>query len=286
MATIKTTAPAKINLTLHVTGQRDDGYHLLDSLVVFAEVGDVISATRAVDMRLTVTGHFAEGVPIDSSNLVLKAAEALRRERGVTMGAHLHLEKNLPHAAGIGGGSSDAAATLKLLAELWDVEPLAHDDPAVLALGADVPVCLRAPTPCRMAGIGEELSDFTALPRAALVLVNPNVEVPTPEAFRGLTQKSNPPMGELPVGVTLNGFTDWLHEQRNDLHKPAATFAPEIEKALTMMRQQRAVLWAGMSGSGATCVAVVKDMGAARQVARMIQIREQSWWVVPTPLLS
>ena len=93
-------------------------------------------------------------------------------------------------------------------------------------------------------------------------------------------------MGELPVGVTLNGFTDWLHEKRNDLHKPAAAVAPEIDKALTMMRQQRAVLWAGMSGSGATCVAVVKDMGAARQVARMIQIREQSWWVVPTPLLS
>ena len=286
MTTIKTTAPAKINLTLHVTGQRTDGYHLLDSLVTFAEVGDVISATRAVDMRLTVSGHFAAGVPTDGSNLILRAAEALRSVRGITMGAHLHLEKNLPHAAGIGGGSSDAAATLKLLAELWDVEPLPHDHDAVVALGADVPVCLRAPTPCRMRGIGDHLTDFTALPRAAMVLVNPGVEVPTPATFNGLKTKRNPSMGDLPTGATLPEFAAWLNEQRNDLHPPAAAIAPEIDEALTLLRNQRGVLWAGMSGSGATCVALVKDMGAARQVARPIQIRKGSWWVVPTPLLS
>lgn len=286
VTTIKTTAPAKINLTLHVTGQRDDGYHELDSLVVFAEVGDNITATRAVDMRLTVSGPFAVGVPTDSSNLMMKAAETLREVRGVKMGAHLHLEKNLPHAAGIGGGSSDAAATLKLLAELWDVEPLAPDHPAVIALGADVPVCARAPQPIRMRGIGDDLHDGPKLPRAAMVLVNPGIEVPTPQAFAGLEQRQNAPMADMPDTYLLPEFLEWLKGQRNDLQAPAEKVAPEITHALKMLNQQLTVQWAGMSGSGATCVALVKDMGVARQVARAIQIREQSWWVVPTPLLS
>ncbi len=286
MTTLKATAPAKINLTLHVTGQREDGYHLLDSLVVFAEVGDMLTATTSCDLKLTVSGHFSDGVPTDGRNLVLRAAEALRYERQVSAGAQLHLEKHLPHAAGIGGGSSDAAATLTMLARLWNVEPLEPDHPAVVALGADVPVCLQAPTPCRMQGIGETLSPFTALPRAAMVLVNPGVEVPTPATFSGLATRNNPPMETLPDGSDLNGFVLWLGKQRNDLYAPAAVIAPEIDHALNMLRLQRSVLWAGMSGSGATCVAIVKDMGAARQVARAVQIREQSWWVVPTPLLS
>lgn len=286
MATIKANAPAKINLTLHVTGQREDGYHLLDSMVTFAEVSDIITATKAIDMRLTVSGPFAMGVPTDHSNLVLRAAEALRIERGVKMGAHLHLEKNLPHAAGIGGGSSDAATTLRVLAQIWDVEPLAPDHPSVVALGADVPVCLRGPAPMRMQGIGEVLSDLPPLPRAAMVLVNPGVEVPTPVAFQGLTRKDNPPMTELPQSLDLAKFIKWLSAQRNDLTPPAVAHAPVIGDALRILRTQRAVLWAGMSGSGATCVALVKDMGAARQVARAVQIREQSWWVVPTPLIN
>lgn len=284
MATIKALAPAKINLTLHVTGQREDGYHLLDSLVVFAQHGDHLTATRAVDMRLHVTGPFSEGVPTDDTNLVLKAAQTLRRVRGVKLGAHLTLEKNLPHAAGIGGGSSDAAATLKLLAKLWDVEPLAPDSPEVVALGADVPVCLRAPEPIRMRGIGELLETVHPLPGAALVLVNPRVEVPTPATFKGLSLKENPALEPVPPRLTLDSFVSWLNRQRNDLQAPAEAIAPEITHALDLLRHQPAVLWAGMSGSGATCVGVVKDMGAARLVARAIQIREQAWWVVPTPL--
>ena len=145
-------APAKINLTLHITGQRPDGYHLLDSLVVFAGLGDQIEATLSRDLTLAVSGPFAAGVPTDGRNLVLKAAEALRSARGVTLGAAIRLTKALPHAAGLGSGSSDAAATLALLAQLWNVAPLADDDPAVLALGADVPVCRHAPAPVRMRG--------------------------------------------------------------------------------------------------------------------------------------
>ncbi|MDP5361980.1 MAG: 4-(cytidine 5'-diphospho)-2-C-methyl-D-erythritol kinase, partial [Paracoccaceae bacterium] len=123
MATIKASAPAKVNLTLHVTGQREDGYHLLDSLVVFAGVADQLAATTAPDLRISVNGPFSPGVPTDQNNLMMRAAEALRQSRGVSKGAWLTLEKHLPHAAGIGSGSSDAAATLALLAELWEVAP-------------------------------------------------------------------------------------------------------------------------------------------------------------------
>ena len=286
MATIKATAYAKINLTLHVTGQRPDGYHLLDSLVVFASLGDRVIATTDPKLQLTVRGPFAQGVPTDGSNLVLKAAEVLRQARGVTIGARITVEKNLPHGAGIGGGSADAAATLNLLAELWGVEPLAADDPRVLALGADVPVCLKAPAPMRMEGIGEVLTPLKRLPNAGLILVNPGIHVPSPQIFRGLENKTNDAMTGGLHAESFEGFTEWLGRQRNDLTAPAAAIAPEINEALTLLRHQTSVKWAGMSGSGSTCVGLVKDMGAARQVARTLQIRKQGWWVVPTPLLS
>ena len=284
---IKGLAPAKINLALHVTGQREDGYHLLDSLVVFTEHGDHLSVQPSSDLTLTVTGLFAEGVPTDERNLVIKAARLLQRIRGVSLGAQITLDKCLPHPAGIGGGSSDAACTLKLLAELWQVEPLAPDHPAIVELGADVPVCMHAPNAVFMRGIGDEISEAPTLPKCAAVLVNPLADVPTPETFKRLAQKTNPPLTELTGGLTLEGFTSWLNEQRNDLYTAAAEIAPAIEEALTLMRRQKQqVLWANMSGSGATCTALCKDMGAARQVARLIQIQHQNWWVVPTPLLS
>lgn len=136
VATIKGTAPAKVNLTLHVTGQREDGYHLLDSLVVFASAADQLGASVAPDLRLQVGGPFATGVPTDESNLVMRAAAALQQARGVRLGAALTLDKHLPHAAGIGSGSSDAAIALTMLADLWNVAPLPPEAPEVLALGA------------------------------------------------------------------------------------------------------------------------------------------------------
>ena len=285
MATIKASAPAKVNLTLHVTGQRDDGYHLLDSLVVFAGVTDQLGATIAPDLRIAVSGPFAMGVPTDHSNLIMRAAAALRTVRGVTKGAALTLEKHLPHAAGIGSGSSDAAATLAMLAELWQVAPLPATAPEVVALGADVPVCIGAPHPVRMSGIGDVLSPVSALPDCALVLVRPPVDVPTGPVFQGLATKDGPPMSELPEGLDYDGFVSWLMTQRNDLQAPAEAIASEITEAIAKLKSLPAVSFAGMSGSGATCFALVKDMATARHVARIVQVAKMDWWVAPAELL-
>lgn len=286
MATIKATAPAKVNLTLHVTGRRDDGYHLLDSLVVFAGVCDQLSATSSPDMRISVSGPFSPGVPNDDSNLMMRAAIALQRVRGVEMGAALTLEKHLPHAAGIGSGSSDAALTLAMLAELWGVAPLPANAPEVVALGADVPVCLQAPAPTRMTGIGETLSDVPRLPDCALVLVRPPVEVPTAAVFQALTSRDGSGMDDLPQGLDYDGFAQWLAAQRNDLQAPAETIAPEITEAIAALRALPVVSFAGMSGSGATCYGLVKDMATARQVARRMQVAHMNWWVAPAAVLQ
>jgi 4-diphosphocytidyl-2-C-methyl-D-erythritol kinase len=279
-------APAKINLTLHVTGLRDDGYHLLDSLVVFADIHDTITVTASPDMRLSVHGPFAEGVPEDGSNLILRAAESLRRIRGVTAGADISLEKQLPHAAGIGSGSSDAAAALAVLAEFWEVAPLPANAPEVALLGSDVPVCVAGPAPLRMAGIGDDLSPVPPLPDCAFVLVNPRATVPTGAVFKGLVQKANPAMDMFGPNLDFDGFVAWLSQQRNDLQTPAEGVAPIIATALKRMRGLPQVAWAGMSGSGATCVALVRNMSDARAAARVIQVAEMGWWVTPSEVLK
>lgn len=279
-------APAKVNLTLHVTGQRDDGYHLLDSLVVFADIGDQISATAAEGLSLTVTGPFAKGVPQDDSNLILRAARLLQQARGVRQGAALRLTKVLPHAAGIGSGSSDAATTLRLLAALWQVPPLAADDPLVLTLGADVPVCLLAPHPARMSGIGGQLTPVPALPPAAMVLVNPRLSVPTAAVFKALASRDNPPMTDMPAKWDFDTFAAWLNRQRNDLQAPAQALGPEVKQALDKLRHLPGVAAAVMSGSGSTCVGLVRDMGAARAAARAMQVAHMGWWVVPAAVLG
>jgi 4-diphosphocytidyl-2-C-methyl-D-erythritol kinase len=279
-------APAKVNLTLHVTGQRADGYHLLDSLVVFAGIGDQISVGPSPDLTLSVSGPFAQGVPVDESNLVLRAARMLQTSRGVTTGAAIRLVKNLPHAAGIGGGSSDAAAILRLLPDLWKVAPLRGVHPGVRALGADVPVCLHAPAPVRMRGVGEDLTSASPLPPCGLVLVNPRVAVPTPAVFKALIRRDNPAMEPMPDAPDLETWLAWLGRQRNDLQPPAEEVAPAVTATLARLRQTQGVLYAIMSGSGATCVGITRDMATARRVARAIQIAEMGWWVVPAPLLG
>lgn len=285
MTTAKASAPAKVNLTLHVLGERSDGYHKLDSLVVFADVADQLSAITAPDLRLTVGGPFSEGVPVDHSNLVLRAADALRIVRNVKVGAHITLEKHLPNQAGIGGGSSDAAAALHMLAELWQVAPLPDNAPEVLALGADVPVCLRAPAPTRMSGIGEVLSPVAKLPPCAMVLVKPPAHVPTAGIFKGLASKTNPAMDHLPENLDFKGFAAWLNRQRNDLLTPAQLTAPDIHAALKRLKAMPAIKAVGMSGSGATCFGLTQNMADARQVARAIQVSEMGWWVAPAMML-
>jgi 4-diphosphocytidyl-2-C-methyl-D-erythritol kinase len=279
-------APAKINLTLHVTGKRADGYHLLDSLVVFAGVYDRITVQPSETLAITVTGPFSDGVPSDGRNLVLQAAALLRSARDVTTGAAITLEKNLPHAAGIGSGSSDAAAALALLAAHWGVAPLPADTPALANMGADIPVCVAGPGALRMQGIGDEVTSIAGVPDCAVVLVNPQVNVPTAAVFQQLAEYQNPGMTALPEASGFAHFVDWLHQQRNDLQDPAMTIAPEISAALDVLRGHSDVVWAGMSGSGATCVGLVRDPQQAQAVADAIMRMHPAWWVTSGVVLT
>lgn len=275
-------APAKVNLTLHVTGRRADGYHLLDSLVVFADIGDTISVEDATETRLTITGPMAGGVPVDGSNLVLRAAGLLRRD--APRPARLRLHKRLPHAAGIGGGSSDAAATLRLLARHWGLDLPSADK--VLALGADVPVCLTAPRPGRLRGIGERIEAVAALPPCAMILANPGAAVPTGAVFNGLVSVNNPPMPDVPAGLDLRALAQWLGHCRNDLQAPAESLAPEISHCLAALRGRREVLHAAMSGSGATCYGLTASLAEAEGAAEALRAARPGWWIVAARVLS
>ena len=272
-------APAKINLTLHVTGQRADGYHLLDSLVVFVDIGDRITARTAPRLSLTVDGPQAAGVPADDRNLVWRAARLLDPDRG----AALTLTKNLPPASGIGGGSSDAAAALRALSRLWDL-PL-PDMSALLALGADLPVCMT-PAPQRLRGTGEVLTPVAGVPPLDILLVNPGVSVATPSVFRALARRAAPPMpDDLPDWSGPEDFCRWLARQRNDLQVPALSLVPEIGTVLSAL-SDTGPLFAGMSGSGATCFALFGP-GTGRAAAAHARITgtRPTWWAAHGTLL-
>lgn len=270
MTTVEVFAPAKINLTLHVTGQRADGYHLLDSYVCFAGIGDRLTVEKADTTSLAVTGPFAKGVPTGPENLVCRAAALL----GVT--ARISLEKNLPAAAGIGGGSADAAATLKALSKLYNI-PLPERQ-NVLTLGADVPVCLMGGQ-VRMRGIGDDLMPINSVRMSwPAVLVNPGVSVSTPEVFRGLATKVNPPMPDEILEDIYNEFPDWLGHQRNDLEAPAIAIAPVIAQVLDALRAEPGCRIARMSGSGATCFAIFDEDEQAAAAVAAIQSAHPDWW--------
>jgi len=266
-------APAKVNLALHVTGQRADGYHLLDSLVAFAEVGDRVTLALwdGLHPELQITGPQAGALPPSDDNLCLRAARAMGG--GVAMTLH----KVLPVASGIGGGSADAAATLTVLARLWGCALPPADE--VLRLGADVPVCLQGRT-ARMRGVGEVIDPLPALPPAWLVLVNPGVAVPTPAVFRGLTQKANAPLpAVLPAFPDVAALAGFLHRTRNDLAPPAEALAPVIATARQALAAQGGCLLARMSGSGATCFGLFATEAAAQAAAAALSRAEPGWWV-------
>ncbi|MAQ84412.1 MAG: 4-(cytidine 5'-diphospho)-2-C-methyl-D-erythritol kinase [Maritimibacter sp.] len=264
-------APAKVNLTLHVTGRRDDGYHLLDSLVVFADVGDLLDTFPSDRPTLRVSGPMAVGVPVDDSNLVLRAAQAM----GIDA-VGFHLEKHLPAAAGIGGGSSDAAAALRLLAETTGA-PLPAD--RGLSLGADVPVCLAA-RPARMSGIGEQVDPLPSLPLFGMVLANPRVSVPTGAVFSALSSRDNAPMpARLPDWADARAFARWLGEQRNDMEGPARGIAPAIGVTLSRLGATDDCLLARMSGSGATCFALYETLTEAQAAADTLTKLHPDWWI-------
>lgn len=246
-------APAKINLTLHVTGQRPDGYHLLDSLVVFADVGDVVTLRRGMGVSLQMSGAFAPALGSGPDNLVLRAAQMMQAEN-----AALSLDKRLPVASGMGGGSSDAAAALHLLAQSSG-HPL-PDTAQAMTLGADVPVCLAAPNPSRMRGLGEHVEPVANVPPLWLLLVNPGAALATPDVFKALTSKTNSAMpAQLPKWHDAADFCAWLATQRNDLEVPAQHLAPAISRSLVDLAAQSGCQLARMTGSGATCFGVFAD---------------------------
>jgi 4-diphosphocytidyl-2-C-methyl-D-erythritol kinase len=271
-------APAKVNLALHVTGRRPDGYHLLDSLVVFPAIGDLLEAEPSAGLSLTLDGPFARDLGAGPDNLVLRAAQLIRPPG---QGAAIRLVKSLPVASGIGGGSSDAAAALRLLARLWNV-PLPPAE-RLAALGADVPVCLRT-TPQRLQGIGERLTPVD-LPPFWIVLANPGFPLSTPAVFSGLTRRYNTPLPDLPARfASPEALFAWLGRSRNDLEAPAIALQPVIARVLDALAAQTGCRLARMSGSGATCFGLFDGELAALAAADTLRRAQPGWWIAAGPV--
>lgn len=276
-------APAKINLALHVTGRRADGYHLLESLVVFTRFGDRVEIEPADADRFSVSGRYATSVPIDDSNLVVKAREALRRQAGQqsTPPVAIRLEKNLPVASGVGGGSSDAAAVLQGLVRTWGLDIGEAELSRIgLTLGADVPMCLAA-KPLVARGVGDELSLVPDFPALALVLVNPGVAVSTPDVFNALEKRENDGLPPLPRAFDFHSVRNWLEITRNDLEPAAQAIQPPIGRALSLLNRAGSG-FSRMSGSGATCFGLFETGNVAKRAAAEIRSREPEWFVAAT----
>jgi 4-diphosphocytidyl-2-C-methyl-D-erythritol kinase len=281
-------APAKVNLTLHVLGRRADGYHEIDSLVAFADIGDLLTLRPGERLALAVSGPTGAAAGTSGDNLVLKAARALaERIEGLRLGQFL-LDKQLPVAAGLGGGSSDAAAALRLLAQANGLSLRdARLHAAAAATGADVPVCLD-PKARLMRGIGEILSDPLQLPAIAAVLVNPGVAVPTKDVFAALAAPmlAGPPEPDefIAIDADAASLVPMLAGRRNDLQIPAIRIQPVIADVLRALERSAHCLLARMSGSGATCFGLFGSSGTAEEAARKLLAAHPSWWVHATTL--
>lgn len=282
-------APAKVNLALHVTRRREDGYHDLESLVVFADLADELSGEPATTDTLTIGGPFAKGLGTGEGNLVSRAVAAFRARwpDAVETGLSLHLTKNLPVAAGIGGGSADAAAALRLMSSLSN-RPIAVSELADMAarLGADVPACLvSAPLVAR--GVGEVLSPLPQFPACHIVLVNPMIPLATADVFRRLRAHDNYPLPELPSPLTRPAQLGiWLAETRNDLQPPAIKLVPEIGHIIEQLAATQGCILARMSGSGATVFGLFGSSGQAHQAAQVLRSSHPDHWVAAAPLLG
>jgi len=261
------TAYAKLNLALHVRGKRDDGYHEIETIFAFCEDGDQLSGEAADDLTLEVSGPFANDTPADDANLVIEAARVVRLATGVSAGARLHLVKNLPIASGVGGGSADAAAVLRLLTRLWDIQGSDAADVAPL-LGADVPASLRSQT-CRGEGAGDRIESIgLSLTGTPVLLVNPRIPLSTGTVF------------ERWDGVDRGPLDDW-RDGRNDLEAPAIALVPQIADMLTWLRAQPGTDFVRMSGSGATCFALFADGASRDRAASQVP---KPWWHLATRL--
>jgi 4-diphosphocytidyl-2-C-methyl-D-erythritol kinase len=276
---VKIFAPAKINLFLHVGERRSDGYHELESLVVFADVGDELLIEPAKSFSLALDGPFGGKLANEQDNLIAKAARALGAKAGRSPDVRITLTKNLPVASGIGGGSADAAATLRGLVQFWDIK-MPQPELHVIAetLGSDVPACLLSET-LWMTGRGEGIEPVPGLPPAPLVLVNPGVAVSTARIFAnlkncvGIGQAAKPK-----ADLSVLALADYFKSNRNDLEKPAREIAPAIDEVLQAISHSGA-LRTRMSGSGATCFGLFADDKSAEAAAAKIAEDHPDWWV-------
>jgi 4-diphosphocytidyl-2-C-methyl-D-erythritol kinase len=283
-------ARAKINLALHVLDRRADGFHSLDSLVVFAEVADTLTAFSRDEsvIELSVDGQFAgdlAAVTAPEENLVFAVAYALiqafpERPPG---GVRLNLSKHLPVAAGLGGGSADAAATLRLLNRMWRLGLSLHELSGLgLSLGTDVPVCLLS-RPARVEGIGEQVTPIPGVPALPVVLVNPGISVSTRSVFGRLQPGERAPLPPVPDGFgSLMELVFWLRKTRNDLFEPAATEFPVIETVVRKLASDPDCMFARMSGSGATVFGIFLSMEAASRAADRLHVARPDWWLAVT----
>lgn len=287
--TVVEAAPAKINLALHVTGRRADGYHALEMLVAFAEVGDELEAAPARKDSLSITGPFAAGLGNGDSNLVLRALTAFRKSwpGALPEGIDLRLAKNLPVAAGLGGGSADAAAALRLFAAMSGADiPFVDLLDLSRSLGADVPMCLYS-RPSEVRGIGEIVLPLKHFPACHVVLVNPLVPVVTADVFRRLERRDNPGLPDLgdplmrPAQLGL-----YLSETRNDLEPPAIAMVPVIGNLIAQLRVASGCILARMSGSGATVFGLFGSSAQAHQAAHDLRATWPGYWVTAAPLLG
>jgi len=279
-----TNAPAKINLYLHVTGRRADGYHLLDSLVAFANVGDRLRLEEAATFDFVMDGPMAPALAGDDheQNLVVRAARALAALLDKPLNLRLVLTKNLPIASGIGGGSTDGAAALRLLAAHWGLhanDPLLYK--VASSLGQDVPCCLAAES-CYFKGIGDETAPGPALPHTDIVLVNPGTALPTPAVFKARSGAFQTARAPIPDGLAdARALAVLLAERENGLTQAACGLCPEIRAVLEALAGQKECLLSRMSGSGATCFGLFPDRASARGAAAALYETHPDWWVVP-----
>jgi len=281
-------APAKINLYLHVHERRSDGYHNLESLVIFLDLADELvmehDTADALPALLTVDGPFADATPQNASNLIVRAFQCMRREVSTLKNVSIKLTKNIPVAAGLGGGSADAAATLRALARLWEIPSTdAQLHSLALALGSDVPVCL-ASQPAWMSGRGEVINSLsTPFPRCGVVLVNPGTPVSTAEVFqlyRSHFKTSSQDLFEIPAH--FGELCQVLSHTRNDLLSAARSLCPAIDPVLTALHHHPLVAFAALSGSGATCFALTETREHAETVAKEVRRVSPQWWVHAT----
>ena len=281
---IHDTARAKINLYLHVTGKRPDGYHLLESMIGFAEIGDGIAIEESDQFALTLEGPFAHALKGTNikDNLIYKAAHGFAELLNMPPHMHITLTKNLPVAAGLGGGSADAAAVLRALVQYWKLDNPPDLSSLLTALGADVPVCYHQKSGV-VSGIGDVMEKPITLPALPILLINPNIPCLTTNIFKALKPPYSGGMALSPATFeTVSSLSQYLKTTRNDLRAPAEAFDPDITGMIEELEAQPLCHFAQMTGSGATCFGLFESTQDTQNAAKALQESHPTWWVQPS----